>query len=341
MQDRGILWESFAEHVTHLKMSGSSNAVGRCPFHEDRSPSFAFNIYTGKWLCYAGSCGLRGDYSDFLELVGKSPEEIQALIEPVADEIKRQKEKDKLVWQTRYYNDPFLGEYVLPEPILGVYDYMPTDLRKAGFSAHTLRKFDVGYDREKDRIIFPIRDLYGNLVGVSGRTTKAEMPRYKVYLRDDFGPGFADVYPDYKIHSHNYLWNSHRAIAEVDAVDTPLIVTEGFKACMWVVQCGYENTVALMGSMISRNQADVIRRLANPIILFLDNDKAGREGTKKIAEVLARSSMKVYVAMYEEWMDRSFQPDTLSIKAIRKAITTAMRWRTWVTLVSQRNMDDH
>lgn len=351
MRDRGVLWEIFESYIPgRLRRSGPDNAVGRCPFHDDRHPSFAFNLRTGKWVCYAASCGLRGSYKYFLELVGKSPEEIEGLVEPVAEDIKRQEEKDKLAWQTRYLDDPFIGEYVLPESILGMFDYMPTGLVQDGYKKKTLRLFDIGYDMNADRVIYPIRDIYGNLVGVSGRTTVNDNPRYKVYLGGhmgkegwvpgDFGEGFDDVFVGYEIKSKNYLWNSDKAMPPLEDSDEPLVVVEGFKACMWLVQCGFPNTVALMGSMISRNQSDLIKRLANPIILFLDNDDAGREGTKKIAYELSKANPEVRVAAYPEWAGQDFQPDHFSGKGIASALGGATRWREWVTKVSRRSMDE-
>lgn len=353
MRDRGVLWDIFEAHTGRLKRSGPDNAVGRCPFHDDKHPSFAFNLRTGQWVCYSASCGLAGSYKRFLELVGKSPEEIEGLIEPVQESIKKQEDLDFLAWKLRFReSDPFMGEYVLPESILGIFDYMPTGLIADGFKGKTLREFGIGYDLKADRVIYPIRDLYGNLVGVSGRTTRSEKPKYKVYLGGynkrgqwvpgDFGEGFDEVFHGYHVSTKNYLWNAHNVFPNLYVYDNdePIIVVEGYKACMWTVQCGFENTVALMGSTISRNQSDLIKRLANPIILFLDNDEAGIEGTLKIARALSRANPEVRVAKYPDWAGSDFQPDHFNAKGISAALDGAMRWRTWATRTLRKDTDE-
>jgi DNA primase len=69
-----------------------------------------------------------------------------------------------------------------------------------------------------------------------------------------------------------------------------LIITEGFKACLWLLQCGYTNTVALMGSSLSEKQASLLHRLRVRVVLFLDNDTREKEAMKKIGKLTCGSN---------------------------------------------------
>jgi len=323
--------------VRRLKRSGSDNATGICPFHEDSSPSFAIHIYSGLWLCYA--CGLGGTLNKFLRLVGKSRVEADRILAPYKEAIEAHHHTQTVEKRARYRRDEGLGEHILADDVLGAYDYCPNYLTTRGFKADILRAYDVGYDSRSDRVTFPIRDIYGNLVGVSGRSVVGETPRYKIYKRGyrrgrdwvagDFGPNFDEEFPRYDIKKGRYLWNADQAMPLVLEGNMPLIIVEGFKACLWMIQSGFPNTVALMGARMSENQGDIIKQVGSDIILFLDNNEAGFEGTRRVADELIKTNLNTRVAAYPPyaWAE---QPDDLSCKAITSATKGAERW-IWLT----------
>lgn len=329
--------EIVSPYVKRLKRSGSNNATGLCPFHEDSSPSFSIHIYSGLWLCFA--CGLGGTLNKFLRLVGKTPTQADKILAPYRDAIESHLHTQVVREKTRFRTDQFSGEHVLGNDILGAFDYCPTYMTVRGFDPKVLRAYDVGYDHNQDRVTFPIRDLYGNLVGISGRSVVGDAPRYKVYKRGhrnsegwvtgDFGPNFDDEYPKYDIQKGRYLWNADQALPMVLSSDKPLIIVEGFKACLWLIQCGFPNSVALLTARMSKTQADLIRMVGNDLILFLDNNQAGREGTRRVAEELVKTNLNTRVAEYPPyaWAE---QPDDLSCRAITSAVEGAKRWL-WLT----------
>lgn len=336
----GPIMDIVRPYLVSVKRSGSRNAVACCPFHKDSKPSFAINTENGLWICYA--CGQKGNIRSFLRRVGKSEEVIDATVAPIKDDLEYYNRLSKAKESARYTTDPFLGPYILPEAVLGMFDFMPVGLVNAGFDPVVLREYGVGYDNRQDRIIFPIRDLYGNLVGVSGRATaKGDEPRYKIYkagrldgksrVAGDYGEGFDAVYPDYDIGKGMYLWNADRVYPEaMSPKSRSVIIVEGFKACLWMIQNGFDNTVALMGSSASRNQLDLIMRMAgNKIILFLDNDTAGAEGTARLYKVLSLSAPDLAIALYPDWAS---QPDDMKLNALAKAVSGARRWREHVRL---------
>ena len=276
-----------------IKRSGTENIITLCPFHNDHSPSFWLNVNDGLWICF--SCGMRGNLKSFLKNAGLTGTALDEAMEPVKGLIQNHKARQKRKQDLQFHGDPYQGEVILPEALLGVYDYKPRMMVNAGFEASILRQFDIGYDHRLKRVTFPLRDLYGNLVGISGRATvRGDTPRYKVYrggYRDssgryvtgDFGENFDDEYPNYHLKSHKFLWNSHRVYQQVLQDERgwePVVIVEGFKACMWLVQHGFPTTVALTGSSISKDQMNIIARMSgNPIVLFLDNDEPGRKAT--------------------------------------------------------------
>jgi len=325
-----------------VKRSGGSNVITLCPFHDDHNPSFWLNIENGLWLCF--SCGLRGSLYTFLKLCGMSYSSIDDVMEPVRLRLELFRRKQKYKKETKFYGDPFKGDVLLPEALLGVYDYCPNNLVDNGFEPSLLKSFDIGYDRRLGRITFPIRDLYGNLVGVSGRGDGTwDGPRYKVYrgaytnekgerVTGDFGENFDDEYGNYELDSHRFLWNSHNVYPSVELDKRgwePIVITEGYKACMWVVQHGFPTAVALSGSSISEDQRNLLIRMAgNPLILFMDNDEPGIRATLREGKLLSKSVNDLWVATYPEgYEDKS--PDDLDGRQIKRAIYGSEEWRKW------------
>lgn len=167
-----------------LRPSGGGNALTKCPFHKEgkeTSPSFSVHLDKGVFHCF--TCHLAGDIRRLLRLLGLSRESIDvetAIIRPFLDKNRELAELEK---QTLFYRqDPFKADYVLPESLLGVYDWCPTRLVEKGFDPLLLQDLEIGFDRRNNRITFPLRDMYGNLAGISGGSmTPDQWPKYKVY----------------------------------------------------------------------------------------------------------------------------------------------------------------
>lgn len=325
-----------APYLDRVK-GGQRNLNARCPFHDDHSPSFSINVQTGAWIC--GGCKLKGGLTTFFQLLGMKRHQVDNLIEPVRYLLDQQRVRDRRKTRNRFKrSDPFKGERALRESILGVFDFAPLDLIDKGFDPKVLRAFDIGYDRNRDRIIYPIRDLYGSLVGVSGRSVIGEKPRYKVYRggfldqegtkhAGDFGEEFDELYPGYEINPKNYLWNAHQVCPAVisNAEDEPIFIVEGYKAALWMIQNGFTNTVATMGSSMSRVQYDIIARLGGPKVMFYDNDRAGIEGTLRVGKWLSKIGQVECVVPFP-WAK---QPDDLNGNGLRTVVNNRVRFQKW------------
>jgi hypothetical protein len=283
------------------------------------------SLKTGVYYCHA--CHVRGTFVQFLRRMGAPVSMIDAALE-----IERRTPKEKRPAK----KVSGVGEHFLNEGLLGVFQYCPTDLVEDGFDEKLLQELEIGFDQEQMRIIFPIRDLCGNLVGISGRTVLGEWPRYKVYKSDDlvkYAPDDPDTlarYRAYDIKNHNFLWNFHNVypVAFFGDLDTVIIV-EGYKACIWMIQNGIDNTVALQGSRMTWEQEALLSRLGVTIILFLDNNKAGKEGTYDTGRRLQSRGMNVQVVSYPSWCDEHAQPDNLQEPDILGVLDAATSWHRW------------
>jgi DNA primase len=358
------------EHVLYIvekylgrgHYSGDANIQVKCPFHkggQETKPSFGINVTNGIWNCFA--CKRTGTLPKLLKELGLPKNIVDLELEDIRTELASSRKA--LSWKKReqwHNSDPFLAETILPESLLRPFEYCPTSLIQAGFSSQWLQWMDIGYDTNNSRITYPIRDIYGNLTGISGGATIAgQYPKYKVYqgprrdfegkhIVSDYGPWFDETYPDYSFRNHNYLWNFDQVYPRLffsTDEDQSLIIVEGFKACLWLLQNGWSNTVALMGSAMSDHQRNLIHRVSARVVLFLDNDQAGRDGTDKIARKIQAFNSRVTIAHYP-YADEC-QPDDLTPSELIAAIQGSeshSHWKRRLTYVNgqtEKNSTDY
>ena len=298
------------KHVQRARPVGDGEISGLCPFHNDTTPSFYINEKTGLWICHA-YCG-GGSLGSFLRRVGYSRGRVDKFLAPLKSQLQQVGTKKRKIG-----TDPFRAEVSLPEAHLGCYETSGNALDalvRYGFDPELLKEHEVGYDRVHERITFPIRDLYGTLAGISGRATKAgQFPKYKVYRQELDG-----FYPGYRLEKSRHLWNMDRVYPRLyrsNEKDQKIVVVEGFKACLWMVQSGFKNTVALMGSSISEAQVAQVHRLGVPVIIFLDNDDTGRNKSQTVARLVHGPIKDVRVVSYpfrEFAQPDSFDSDELA-----------------------------
>lgn len=329
-----------------LRPSGPENMLTYCPFHkggQETTPSFSINVEKGLFHCF--TCHESGSMKKFLRLLGVAPMVVDSetrILQPLID---RNSEMHKLTQRHAFANrDPFVAPHILPETLLSIFDRPPTKLINDGFDQAVLRSMQVGYDTRGERIIYPLRDVYGNLAGFSGGATRdGQWPKYKVYqgsrrdpnsgqqLRGDFGPMFDEKHPGYTCENHLYLWGFdtvHARLSSTSDMAGTVFVVEGFKACMWMKMAGFTDTVALMGSYISDTQQRLLHRVGGDIVLFLDNDRPGRKATMSVGDLLWKPKKgHVHVVRYPEadilasdQADDNTQPDDYELEVVRQLV---------------------
>lgn len=331
------------------KFSGESNISLKCPFHkggQEHGASFSVNVDQGLFQCF--TCKVAGTIPHLLRLLGVPPSEIDAetkdlrvLLDARRHELDHKRRREWL------HNNPLKTAVPLRESMLKAYEWCPTRLTEKGFDSRVLQYMEVGVDIHNKRITYPVRDIYGTLAGiVGGATYDGQVPKYKVYegkrkdprgnvIPSDFGTWFDEdpQYRDYVFHNHEYLWGFDRVYPRLffgKEVET-LIIVEGFKACLWLLQHGYWNTVALMGSAMSLRQSQLLGRLHANVVLFLDNNEAGIEGTKKVGRELDKKMPGVKVATYPSAADTDAQPDNFNEEQLRQILSDASSYPKWMS----------
>jgi DNA primase len=301
-----------------------------CPFHGggmERTPSCSVSKTKPVFFCHG--CHESGHLSRLLKHLGMSGDAANVVIKSLGLNSPRQKAADKAAQRYRGAN-PFRGEYKLPEEILDDWRLAPKSLLDVGFAKETLRHFEVGFDSKNLRITYPLRNIYGELVGVSGRAAVAGIePRYKIYRDELISEEEYNIPESYSMDSVKsaLLWHGHVVQPYLyNHDDEVLIITEGFKACMWTWQAGYQNTVALVGSYLSDLQAELICTAVQHVCLFLDNNEAGIKGTMRAAHLLSSMGVRVVIARYPD--DRE-QPDELTTDEITEAFRNHLTFSEW------------
>lgn len=263
-----------------------------CPFHDNiHSPAFYINVKTGLWQCFNPSCGKKGNFRQlYHHFTGKTYGR-----EWVLDPVNLQRELDLAL-------QPVRGEELTVDAI--EVDYGSDEVKNLqtmvdrGFTLDILEEFEIGYSKVKDRVVIPVRDSQFKVVGLIGRAIHDwQEPRYL------YNKGFkrADV-----------LFNIQNAKA-YDSV----IICEGSLDAVRVAQAGFKNVVATLGAQLSSNQAGMIRKFFDSIIIFSDNDDAGAELRSAIIEQCRGKEM--YSVQIPDGLK---DPGDMTIEQIEQAITS-------------------
>jgi len=310
-------------YVNFVPYHDTNNLKGRCPFHKggmESDPSFFVYVgpnmgnkkRTGAAFCH--TCGEGWGFITLLKKLGASGEYIDAYV-AIADEFELKKPQRRELC----FDVP-----VLPERILGVYDHCPAMLLRAGFSKETLKHYDIGFDEERSRITFPIRDHHGRFVGISGRLVQGRGPRYKIYESE-----FSSVLPGYHLEKSRIVWGLEKfyTTSQHFKLQSVVVVCEGFKAAMWLSQHGYQNVVCLLGGYCSVEQMTLLNRVTDELILFMDDDGPGRKFTNKLIPRLRRG-FNLRIASYPSGTS-GLSPDDLDGQSIKRAIEQSDNIYTW------------
>ncbi|MDA1277529.1 MAG: CHC2 zinc finger domain-containing protein [Verrucomicrobia bacterium] len=291
---------------------------GACPLHQGHNRSqFRVSLSKNCWICF-GDCQAGGSIVDFVSRKeGIGIREAALLIQdwfPIQSNGTDFSQKNG----TRNGHDP---ERVAAPAIrfrktgnrplqfrLQDLDCNHAYLKERELSRETIDAFGVGYCSKgtmAGRIVIPIHNSQGQLVAYAGRwpgNPSGFIPKYTL------PKGFAKSLE---------LFNLHRASAV--SGNRPFVVVEGFFGCMKVWQAGHRRVVSIMGSRLSTAQEELIVRTAGPtgqIVLFFDEDQAGRKGREEAFQRLT-TRLNVRIVTFDT---DGMQPDRLSPQEIRNLI---------------------
>ncbi len=318
-----------------LKRAGR-HFKARCPFHTERTPSFVVSPEKQVYHCFG--CGAGGNVYSFLmqhERMGFA-DAVRFLAKRAGVALPREgreriEESDAVYAANAYAARCFqrnlkgeqgreardylaqrgLGEEVAETFSLG-YALPSWDglLKAARADSHNPRALERGglivaregkegfYDRFRHRLMFPILNLSGKVVGFGGRRLdEREEPKYlnspetTIYQKGRLLYG---------------LFQTKGAIRDAGRA----VVVEGYLDFLSPYQAGVKNLVATLGTAFTPDQARLISRFANEAVLFYDNDEAGQNAVRRAFEALLEADIDVYVATPPPGMD----PDGISRK---------------------------
>jgi len=297
--------------------------VGRCPFHEERTPSFSVNAVDKLYYCFG--CGAKGDLItfvreteqlDFAGAIEWLADRFNVQIEyeetsPEQDARRRRRERllevleaaasfyERYLWDSQagslardYLAGRGLGEEVCRQYRLGLAPGGSTLTRKAlerGFTRDELLAAGLGNRRGNDyffgRLLFPLADARGRVLGFQARKLREDDPLKAKYVNSPEGELFR---------KGDVLYGLDRARAAI-AKQERAVVVEGNTDVLALSQAGIEPVVASMGTALTERQLKELSRLTNRVWLCFDGDAAGETATLRGMELAAAQGLDVRV----------------------------------------------
>lgn len=303
----------------HLKKSGSS-IVGLCPFHNEKTPSF--HVSPDKQLYYCFGCQNGGTVINFIMNIENLDfvEAVKLLGEQAGVNVPDEKEFDNAKAQKKkrlYLANAEAGRFfyhcLAQDQAKGARQY----LAGRGLSSQTIARFGVGFapntwdslikhlkskgfqeeeildaglaskssknsvfDRFRNRIMFPILDIRGNVIGFGGRVMDDSLPKYLNTSDTMIFDKSANLF------GLNIAKKSSQQ---------RLIVVEGYMDVITLHQNGVDTAVASLGTAFTEQQAKLVKRYAQEIILCYDGDGAGKKAAGRALGILNEAGIKTKV----------------------------------------------
>jgi hypothetical protein len=319
-----------SSYLQNVQPGGDGKLRASCPLCGHKR-TFILHKGTGLWFCY--SCQGRGGLPTLLAKLGFSRKSIDRIVSGLNLTPALSKKFRRRINLSKKPSE-------LPEYILGAYESCPVQLLDAGFDMDLLQENDVGFDEGNDRITFAVRDFKGTLAAVSGRACEDHrIPRYKIYdaeppdLPFRAAGEFYGLLEGYKANQKDHLYGFHQVYPErffqPDIEHPPLIIVEGFKGRLWLVQNGFSHTVALMGDFLTASQLMLLAKIRGPKFIMLDHEpgknflnEKGHCQAYKMARQL-RKTGPTFICEYEEGTDPGTAPDDLTRDEIAEMVRAA------------------
>lgn len=308
-----------ASSYVNLKRHGR-NMVGLCPFHGEKTPSF--NIYTENGSFYCFGCGAGGDVITFIMKIENLDyvEAVKFLAQRAGMEMPENTYDDSLsklrmrIYEAnreaaRFFHATLLSQrgqsglnYLRGRALsdrtirhfgLGFADddwnSLCNHLKNKGFSEYEIysanlafkRKNGNGiYDRFVNRVMFPIIDLRGNVIAFGGRIMTDEKPKYL---------NTSDT-PVFKKSENLFSLNNAKSSGT-----RTLILCEGYMDVIALNQAGFTNAVATLGTALTNEQAVLMKRYADEVIICYDADGAGQKATARAIQILRNAGLPIKI----------------------------------------------
>lgn len=340
IRDKANIVDLISQQMT-LKKAGRTYK-GLCPFHQEKTPSFTVDPVKQLFHCFG--CGEGGDVFSFvMKTEGLSfAEAVESLGRRVGHAIQFKQANAQTNTKTRLYEiNSAAGDFfsrllmstagnearrylksrgfdkeIAEKMRLGYapdsWEALADHLQSRGFSEHELLNAGLAskgnqgkvYDRFRQRLIFPISDIQGRIVGFGGRVLDNGTPKY---LNSPETP----VYNKGAI-----LYGLYQAKSEISQKSSAIIV-EGYTDLLSMMMAGINNAVATCGTAFTLEHLRLLSRFTDSIVLVFDGDSAGVAAAERGLEYLSqfrlpgKESLKSFVSDSKVGVRVSILPDEL------------------------------
>lgn len=307
-----------------LKRAGS-NYVGLCPFHNEKTPSFSVSPSKGIFHCFG--CGVGGDVISFImQKEGLSyPEAIKFLADKLGilvetNEVNKEKyEHRKKLFEINneaklfYYKNLLINDtpkdYIkkrnlnnnlINKFIIGYADgknslyrhllqkgYQKDDIIEVGLINQD-EKGNV-YDKFRNRLMFPIIDIRGNVIGFGGRALADSRAKYMN------SPQSLAYDKSKNVYGVSNLKNSTKV--------GKIILVEGYMDVISLTNYGFDYAIASLGTSLTHDQAKLIKRYCKNIYICYDGDSAGQKATSRAIEIFKEQDISPNIIVIPDNMD--------------------------------------
>lgn len=317
--------EDVVGQYVNLKRSGA-NLFGLCPFHGEKTPSFSVAPDKGIYYCFG--CHKGGGVINFqMEIEGLSyGDAVRALAKRAGMEVpedpqfqSRYKQQERLWALSKEAARYFHSKLYAPEGAEGL-----SYAQKRGMPRSTLTKFGIGfapngwnglvdamkakgytdqelkdaglvsekngriYDRFRNRLMFPIIDVRGNVIGFGGRVMDDSTPKY---LNSP----------------ETIIFNKRKNLFALNLAKKSklgyLILVEGYMDAVALHQYGFDCAVASLGTSLTQEHAVLLSRYTEQVVLIYDGDEAGQNATRRAIPMLEAAGIQVKVLRMHDAKD--------------------------------------
>ena len=321
--------EDVVGQYVNLRRSGS-NLFGLCPFHGEKTASFSVNPDKGIYYCFG--CHKGGGVINFqMEIEGLSyPDAVRALAKragmqvPEDEQYQSRYRQQERLWAlhkeaARFFHSQLYSsagkaalDYALGRGMsrsilttFGVgyapdsWDSMIKAMRAKGYTDEELKESGLVtvsqktgglLDRFRDRLMFPIIDVRGNVIGFGGRIIK----------KDDNAAKYLNSPETIIFNKRKNLFGMNLAKKSKQGF---LILVEGNVDVVALHQFGFDNAIASLGTSLTEEQAALMTRYADQVVLIYDGDKAGQNATQRAIPILEKAGLQVKVLQLRDAKD--------------------------------------
>ena len=348
IRDRADIVDLIGEYVD-LKRSGS-NYMGLCPFHSEKTPSFSVSPSKSIFKCFG--CGVGGDVITFImkrenlsfpEAVEFLADKYNVRLEVYKDENKEAREKRNRLYEINreaglhflknyqasqkaqlYLKNRMLSDKTIRSYGIGYSKDSWTDLydhlTKMGYKEEELLELNLiskskngNYiDRFRDRVMFPIINRNNRIIGFGARAFGDAKPKY---LNSRETPIF---------HKGSNVFNIN--IISRESTRERIILVEGYMDVISLYNSGINYSVASLGTSLTIDQANIIKRMAKDIYICYDSDNAGINATSRAIDIFLQASVKPKIIELEGGLDPDDFIKKNGLEAFEKKIKSAISY---------------